>query len=338
MKLLKKIGLAVATLLLLLFVSLVFLSKCHVDLSEYDDYLAEPSTITDSSLYVQFVGISTLLISDGETQFLTDGFFSRPGMASILLGEIYPDTLDIAWALDRLGVSHLDGVFVLHSHFDHAMDAPEVVRLTTAKLYGSASTLNVGRGWGLGEEQMQLFEDDQSIQIGKFSIRPILTKHYEFPNEALKERALEGSQEIEEALVPPAKAFDYKMGGAYSLYIEHPQASFLIHGSAGYETDGFADLRPDAVFLGIGGLGKQKESYQLEYFKELLDKTDVKKVFPIHFDAFAGSIREPMQGPTYLNNIMMDTDASIQTTLDACQKRSIQLKLLPQWEKVKLSD
>ena len=198
--------------MLLLVLSLGFLSQCHVDLSEYDEYMAEPSELADSSLYVQFVGISTLLISDGETKILTDGFFSRPSMASILLGELYPDTLDVAWSLDKLGSSELDGVFVLHSHFDHAMDAPEVVRLTGSKLYGSESTANVGRGWGLAEDQLKIFENNEPIQIGKFSIQPILSKHYEFPKEALRERALEGSQEIESPLVPPAKAFDYKMG------------------------------------------------------------------------------------------------------------------------------
>ncbi|MDW3647598.1 MAG: MBL fold metallo-hydrolase [Bacteroidia bacterium] len=338
MNLLKKIGIVLGAILFLLLFSLLFLSRCHVDLSAYDEYLAEPSSLNDSSLYVQFAGISTLLISDGETQILTDGFFSRPSMSRILLGEIYPDTLDIAWALDKLEASKLDGIFVLHSHFDHSMDAPEVARITGANLYGSASTANVGRGWGLPENQIKVFESGESLQIGKFRIQPILTQHYEFPNALLKERALEGSQNIDLPLVPPAKAFDYKMGGAYSLYIEHPQSNFLIHGSAGYIKDGFSKIRPDIVFLGIGGLGKQKESYQVQYFEELLDKTEVKKVFPIHFDAFAGSIRKSLQGPTYLNNIMMDTEGSLQATLDACRSRSLEAELLPQWEKVKLSD
>ncbi|MEM8891398.1 MAG: MBL fold metallo-hydrolase, partial [Bacteroidota bacterium] len=230
------------------------------------------------------------------------------------------------------------GVFVLHSHFDHAMDAPEVARLTASKVYGSSSTANIARGWGLGEEQIHIFEDGKPIQMGEFRIQPILTNHYVFPNETLKKRALEGSQLIETPLIPPAKAFDYKMGGAYSLYIEHPQASFLIHGSAGYTKDGFSEIRPDIVFLGIGGLGKQKESYQQEYFEELLDKTKVGKVYPIHFDAFAGSIRKPMQGPTLLNNYMMDAEGSLEAVMDACKKRSIPLELLPQWEKVRLSD
>ena len=112
----------------------------------------------------------------------------------------------------------------------------------------------------------------------------------------------------------------------------------MIHGSAGFEKGGFSEIQPDIVFLGIGGLGKQKESYQLEYFEELLDKTNAKKVYPIHFDAFAGSIRKPMQGPSLLNDFMMDSKGSLAAVIDACDNRAIQLELLPQWEKVKLSD
>lgn len=313
------------------------MTKRHVNLSDYDSLQRIPGPIPDSALSVQFAGISTLLISDGESKILTDGFFSRPSIFKLLFGKIEPDTADIKWALDRLDADTLDGVFVLHSHFDHAMDAPEVVRLSNSTLYGSSSTAQIGKGWGLADEQIQLYEDKVPIQIGAFRITPILNKHYEFPNEAMKKRALEGSQEITEPLLPPVGAFEYKMGGAYSLYIEHPKGNLLIHGSAGFEKDVFKDIRPEAIFLGIGGLAKQTEVYQEQYFEELIDKTEARHIYPIHYDAFAGSIRLPMLGPTYLNNIMMDAKGSLDLCLDASLNRSeVMTHLLPQWDKVNI--
>jgi len=215
------------------------------------------------------------------------------------------------------------------------MDAPEVARLTQTQLYGSLSTANIAKGWGLSDSQINIFEDQQPIQIGLFRVTPILTKHYEFPNAAMRERALEGTQVIEEPLVPPANVFAYKMGGAYSLYIEHPKGNMLIHGSAGFVEDGFKDLRPNVVFLGIAGLAKQTADYQSQFFEELLDKTQAKVIYPIHFDAFSGSIRLPIQGPTYLNDFMMDSKGSLNQTLDAVSDREgSYLYLLPQWDKI----
>lgn len=327
----------IAGLLAAIILIFLFMSKRHVDLSAYDSLQRIPGPIPDSALSVQFAGISTLLISDGTSNILTDGFFTRPSIFKILFGKIEPDTSDIRWALNRLGADKLDGVFVLHAHFDHAMDAPEVARLTNATLYGSSSTAQIGKGWGLSETQIQIYENKQAIQIGAFRITPILTEHYVFPNEALKKRALEGSQEITEPLVPPVGAFDYKMGGAYSLYIEHPKGNLLIHGSAGFSQDVFADIRPEVVFLGIGGLAKQTKSYQNQYFEELLDKTLVKHMYPIHYDAFAGSIRLPMLGPTYLNDIMMDAKGSLDLCMDASlQRKKVMIHLLPQWDKVNI--
>lgn len=332
--LLKALGILLIGILLIV----LFMSQLHIELEDYEVYFPPDQEIKEGKLFVQFAGISSLYFSDGKNSILTDGFFSRPSMYDILLGELYPDTADIRWALHKIDPKNLGGIFVLHSHFDHAMDAPEVAKLSGSKLYGSLSTANIGKGWGLGEDQIEIYKDNEAINIGDFRITPILSKHYEFPNQLLKESALEGSQEILDPLSPPAKTFAYKMGGAYSLFVEHPEGSFLIHGSAGFQVDNFAHLRPDIVFLGIGGLAKKIESYQVQFFEELLDKTKVARVYPIHYDAFAGSIRVPMRGPTYLNNIMMDSKASLDVVIAAAKKRELELHLLPQWKKILLFD
>ena len=89
---------------------------------------------------------TALLFSDGETQWMTDGWFSRPGPLRILLGKIGPDLQAIDRGLAANEVLELDAVLPLHSHYDHAMDAPEVAKRTGALLLGSESTANIGRG------------------------------------------------------------------------------------------------------------------------------------------------------------------------------------------------
>lgn len=291
-------------------------------------------------LYIQFVGISTVLISDGKTSILTDGFFSRPYSFDLLFGRISPEKEEIAKGLEKLGAKKIDALFVLHSHFDHAMDAPEVARLSNCKMYGSPSTANIARGWGLAEEQIITFENGKEYQIGDFKITPILSKHYEFTNESLKEQALGGVQEITQPLVPPVVAQAYKMGGAYSLLLSHPKGNLLVHGSAGYLKDGFTKYKIDKVILGIGGLGRQTEAYQSEYFEELLDNTKAKEIYLVHWDSFVGSVFSSNQAPTLFEDwVMFDTHAAMKAVQREMEKRKEKkYYLLPQWEKVVLFD
>ena len=72
-----------------------------------------------------------------------------PGTAALLLGKIAPDVDAIERGLARNGVDEqLAAVFPVHSHYDHAMDAPEVARRTGALLLGSESTANIGARLG----------------------------------------------------------------------------------------------------------------------------------------------------------------------------------------------
>jgi L-ascorbate metabolism protein UlaG (beta-lactamase superfamily) len=76
-----------------------------------------------------FLGTSTVLITDGESSILVDGFLSRPSLRRLLTG-VRPDEAAIGAALRRAGIDRLDVVAVSHSHVDHALDAPIVADKT----------------------------------------------------------------------------------------------------------------------------------------------------------------------------------------------------------------
>ena len=219
--------------------------------------VAGSEKIPDGSVTVRYTGTATLLFSDGETQWMTDGWFTRPPISALLFGEIEPDVDAIGIGLERNGLtptSKLAAVFPVHSHYDHAMDAPEVARRTGALLLGSEATANIGRGWGLPENQILVVTDRRPIQFGKFTLVPIESQHFQFPDPAIRERAL-ANPNISEPLRPPVAAFDYAVGKAYALYVTHPRGKWLIQGSAGFIEGGLEGLDVDVVFLGTGGLG-----------------------------------------------------------------------------------
>jgi L-ascorbate metabolism protein UlaG (beta-lactamase superfamily) len=252
--------------------------------------------IPEGSVTVRYTGTATLVFSDGETTWMTDGWFSRPGPLQLFLGEIEPDPEAIAEGLARNEVDRLAAVFPVHSHYDHAMDAPEVARRTGALLLGSESTANIGRGWGLPEGQIRVVEDRQPIRLGRFTVTPIESRHFQFPDPRMAERAL-ADPEIEAPLVPPVDAFEYRVGKAYVLHVSHPKGTWLIQGSAGFIEGGLEGFTADVVFLGTGGLGSQTEAYRESYWRETIERTRPSRVIPIHWDSLTGPIDGPFTGP-----------------------------------------
>ena len=258
--------------------------------------IAPSVEIPRGAVTVRWTGTATLVFSDGETTWMTDGWFSRPGPLAVLGGKVAPDVDAIERGLARNGVNELAVVFPVHSHYDHAMDAPEVARRTGALLLGSESTANIGRGWGLPERQIRVVRDRERILVGRFLITPIASRHFEFPDPRLRERAL-GDPDITEPLVPPVPALAYKVGVAWILHVAHPKGSWLVVGSAGYlegALDGFA---ADTVLLGIGGLGSQTADYRETYWRETVERTHPKRIIPIHWDSLTAPIEGPFRGP-----------------------------------------
>lgn len=300
---------------------------------------AVPATtsIPPGSVTVRFVGTSTLLFSDGETSFLVDGWFSRFGTLQLLRGEIAPDVEAIAQGLDRLGVSRLAAVLPVHSHFDHAMDAPEVAKRTGAMLLGSTSTANIGRGWGLPESQIRVVRDGEAIELGRFTLTPIETRHFEFPDPEVRERAL-GEPEITAPLVPPVGAFDYRVGTPWAIHVVHPLGSLLVQGSAGYVEGGLAGRPAEIVFLGIGGLGTQTADYRETYWHETVVVPGARHVVPIHWDSLVGPLEGPFTGEMRAMSILSGDTA---TTLEFVRAKvaaspGLQISTLPRWDEVVL--
>ena len=252
--------------------------------------------IPAGAVTVRFTGTSTLLFSDGETRWMVDGWFSRPGPFALLFGTIAPDLAAIERGLAANEVTALAAVFPVHSHYDHAMDAPEVARRTGAVLMGSESTANIARGWGLPESQIQVVADRAPFQLGQFVITPIVSRHFEFPDPELRERVL-GDPLITNPLVPPVSAFDYKLGIPYVMHVSHPKGSWLIVGSAGYVEGALEGISADTVLLGVGGLGSQTGAYRESFWRETVGQVNPGRVIPIHYDSLTAPAEGPFRGP-----------------------------------------
>ena len=134
------------------------------DVPPFDSYLhlRQPRS-TSGAITVTFFGTTSLLLQQGTTNVIADGFASRPDDKQVFTGKIEPDERRIRQALQCLGIDRAEAIFAGHSHYDHAMDAPLLARITNATLLGSESTLNIGRGLALPESQMRQVVDGETV-------------------------------------------------------------------------------------------------------------------------------------------------------------------------------
>ena len=292
-----------------------------------------PADEQSPGLRVTFLGVSTLLFSDGEHAILTDGFFSRPGKESLLFDRLTPNRDLIARCLRRARVKKLKAVIVLHSHFDHALDAPEVALQTEARLVGSESTANIGRGYGLADERLLVVRDGEVTQLfSPFQITLLRSEHSPLSLLALLgvERVAFGGT-IEKPLKQPARVWNYEEGGSYSLFVEHGGRRILVQASAGFERGALAGRHAEVVFLGIGALGKLPKRHREEYWREVVEAVDPKLIIPIHWDDFSRPLDQPLAP---LPRPLDDHDEAMAFLKERAGRKGIQVKVLQAWDTI----
>lgn len=285
MKLLRVLGWALLLLFLVAIAALFVLDRWRPGMDAYAAHRYAPPEAAAGALTATWFGVTALLLSDGEHAIFIDPFFSRPrGLLNLALNrEIAPDEAAIRQALAQAGIRKLDAVLVSHSHYDHAMDAGIVAQLTAAQLIGSESTANIGRGAGLPEDRLTIPRAGEPLQLGSFTVRFVESRHA---------GATGGTPtgDIAVPLVPPAHYLDYRLGGAYSILVEHPQGRVLHHGSAGHLAGALEGQRAELVFLGVALIEDLPA-----YLREVVDAVGARRVVPTHWDDFSRGLDEPLQ-------------------------------------------
>lgn len=277
----KKVLIAIF-LLFLVFVVLLTYRPRPIQLKTYLVETVNP--IEENELTVQFIGNTNLLFSDGTTAILTDGFFTRPSAYTVLFDKVAPDQSIIKYCLEKAKITALDAVIPVHSHFDHAMDAPLVTDLTGAQLIGSTSTANIGKGYGLDAHKITVPTLDSTTEIGAFKITFIKSNHWQYPD--AEQRKILLNNKIEQPLVTPASIYDYKEGDSYTILLEHGRTKIAIQGSAGYKENSLPAFDADILFLSIAGLESMDASYNQAYQDHLITPLKAEVLVPIHWDDF----------------------------------------------------
>lgn len=293
------------------------------DISDYGDRFDVPLATSGSPVSVTFLGVSSLLIDDGSTSLLTDGFFSRPSLPKVALGRLAPHRGRIRNALERAGADRVEAVLPVHTHFDHAMDSAVVAQLTGAQLVGGQSSANIGHGHGLAEEQITVATNGVAMDFGLWRVTEIESHHCppdRFPGE------------IDRPLQPPAKAAEYKCGEAWSILVEHTPSNrtLLVQGSAGFVPGALRGHSAEVAYLGVGQLGIQDQSYIETYWAETVRTVGARTVVLIHWDDFFRSLDQPLRALPYAGD---DLDVTMRILGRLAEEDGVRLHFPTVWSR-----
>lgn len=291
------------------------------DLAAYADRFDVPPATSSSPVTMTWAGVTTLLIGDGESAVLTDGFFSRPGFARVAATPLRSSEPRISAALHRLGADRIAAVTPVHTHFDHAMDSAVVASMTGARLIGGESTAQIGRGRGL--DAVEVVRSSVPVQVGGFDLTLVEGHHCppdRYPGE------------ITAPVRQPARVTAYRCGEAWSTHLRHRDSGreLLIVGSAGYVRGALVGLRADVVYLGVGQLGHQSAAYVDEYWSETVRTVGARRVVLIHWDDFFRPLDLPLRALPFAVD---DLDASMRELTRLAEADGVALQLPDLWQR-----
>ncbi|MCV7385634.1 MBL fold metallo-hydrolase [Mycolicibacter longobardus] len=293
------------------------------DIGRYAHRFTVPAAEPGAPLSVTWLGVTSMLIDDGSSALMTDGYFSRPGLARVALRKVSPSAPRIDGCLARAGARELAAVIPLHTHIDHALDSAVVAERTGAALVGGESTANIGRGHGLSDDRLIVAVPGATLTLGGYDVTLIESRHCppdRFPGV------------ITTAVVPPVKASAYKCGEAWSALVAHRYSghSLLIVGSAGFIPGALADRRADVVYLGIGQLGIQPRQYLVDYWNETVRAVGASTVVLTHWDDFFRPLTKPLRALPYAGD---DLDVTMRVLTELAEADGVGLHLPTVWHR-----
>jgi L-ascorbate metabolism protein UlaG (beta-lactamase superfamily) len=293
------------------------------DIGQYAHRFAVPAAAPDAPLSVTWLGVTSMLIDDGSSALMTDGYFSRPGLARVALRKVSPSAARIDGCLARAGARQLAAVIPLHSHVDHALDSAGVAERTGAALIGGESTANIGRGQGLSDDRIIVATPGEPITVGAYEVTLVESRHCppdRFPGV------------ITTAVVPPVKASAYKCGEAWSALVTHRPSGrrLLTVGSAGFIPGALAGRSAEVVYLGIGQLGVQPRQYLVDYWSETVRAVGASTVVATHWDDFFRPLSKPLRALPYAGD---DLDFSMRVLSELAEADGVALHLPTVWRR-----
>lgn len=240
-----------------------------------------------AELKVTWFGTTCVSVSDGKTVLFFDPFITRPSLWDFISFKgLDTDKKNLTKWLSKTETENIKGVFVSHTHYDHVLDLPEILKRTKAMAYGSVSVQNLVEGAGIRKTRAVRVNEGSLHSLGAFTVEVLKGNH---PPHFMGYMFMSGK--INKPLKLPASGYSFKKDEEFAFYIKHSEGNILFHpsGNTNLTPTKASRFKADLVLLGIA-----KRDSTKNLLDNVVKPTGAKKMIPMHYDDFFKPLDEPM--------------------------------------------
>jgi L-ascorbate metabolism protein UlaG (beta-lactamase superfamily) len=202
---------------------------------------------------------------------------SRVGLTELLGRRMaLPDPARIQRHLARPDGERVHAVLVGHTHFDHALDVPALVRRYRCPAYGSASLQRLLGLHGLAADAV-VVESHRDYELGPFTVRFVPSVH----SKLLFGLKVPMDGEFTCDHLDGLSAGAYRCGAVYGIRIEVAGTVLYHQGSANLLDDEVPGGGVDIFLAGVAG-----RSFTPRYWERILRRLEPRVIVPTHYDDF----------------------------------------------------
>jgi L-ascorbate metabolism protein UlaG (beta-lactamase superfamily) len=236
---------------------------------------------------VRWTGAAGLEFTREGKTWLIDPYLSRVGKAAAFFGRPRANRATIARYLDTLP-GKLQAVIVGHTHLDHVLDVPDILRRFPVPLIGSEGLERLMALHGM-PGRVAVCKERTHVDLpggAAATMIPsrhglVLFGHAPFPGE------------IDPRRKPPLKASHYRHGQVFNIRLEIGGTSFLHIGTANLIDGELEGQTCDVLFLCMPGWKMIPN-----YHGRILSRVRPKIVVPFHFDDFSAPLSKDGRAPS----------------------------------------
>ena len=202
----------------------------------------------DDDVRVRWLGTAGFAIEHCGHVLLLDPYLTRASLAACIVRPLRPDVAAIARHVPRA-----DAIVLGHTHFDHALDVPEIAIRTGARVFGSLSAAVLCRSKGVAADRIDVVETTSGggaveREVGPFALRFVPSAHSRFAFGRVP-----AAGEIADCDDVPMRLGAYKCGAVFGVEIRVAGRTLYHVGSAELVDANIGVKHVDLVLLCVAG-------------------------------------------------------------------------------------